>query len=86
MLQVRKNFLFLSLIIFVNMLIRIKLLPPCLVFVKVHFTILRIANMLRMKCFMFLESGEKCVGQGYAWYGTQRLEKNIQFATNFHLL
>jgi hypothetical protein len=76
MLQVRKNFLFLSLIFFVNMMIGRKLLPPCSVSLKVHSTILRIANMLRMKCFMFSGVGKVCwekVMHGMAHEGLKKI-------------
>lgn len=49
----KKNFLFPSLILFVNMLVGRKLLPPCSMFLKVYSIMLKIVNMLKMKCFMF---------------------------------
>jgi len=39
--------------LFVNMLVGRKLYPPCPTFIKVHSTMLRIVNMLKMKCFTF---------------------------------
>jgi hypothetical protein len=56
----KKRFLFPSLILFVNMLVGRKLLPQCSVFLKVHFTMLRIVNMLRKRCFMFPRVGKVC--------------------------
>jgi hypothetical protein len=60
-LWVRNLFLFSSLILFVNMLVGRKLLPQCSVFLKVHFIMLRIVNMLRMRCFMFPRVGKVCL-------------------------
>jgi hypothetical protein len=57
-LWVRKTFLFPSLTLFLNILVGRKLLPPCLVFLNVHFITLMIVNMLRKNCIMFLKVGK----------------------------
>lgn len=56
----RKNFLLQSLIIFINMLVQKHLLPPCLLFLKVHYIMLRIVKMLKKRCFMFPRVGKMC--------------------------
>jgi hypothetical protein len=37
-----------------------KILPPCLVFLKVNSIMLRIVNILKMRCFMFPRVGKMC--------------------------
>ncbi len=67
--QVRTNFLFPSLVLFANMSVGRRLLLPCRVFPKVHSTMLRIPNMLKMNCFMFPEVGKVCwIGLCKVWH------------------
>jgi hypothetical protein len=50
-------------------------------FQKVHSTMLKIVNMLKMKCLLFYKWG-KCVGESYARCGTHGLSFNLpQFPT-----
>jgi hypothetical protein len=41
---------------------------------------------VKNEVFYVFRGGESVLGEGYAWYGTWRLEKNIQFATSLYLL
>jgi hypothetical protein len=68
-LWVRKNFLFPSLTLFLNMLVGRKLFPPCLVFLNVHFITLMIVNMLRKNFIMFLKVGKVFwIGLSKVWH------------------
>lgn len=80
-LWLKKTSLFPSLILFVNMLVGRKLLPPCLVFQKVHSTMLKIVNMLKMKC-LFFRSEENVLDKVMQGVGHKGLSFNLpQFPT-----
>ncbi len=79
-LWVRKNSLFPNLILFINMLVGRKLLPPSPMFLKVCSIMLKIVNMLRMKCFMFPKLGKVClIGFCKVWH-MRAWKKSFKFA------